>query len=132
MQYTDHLKHEHRHESLVSPGDWRNQMNFRSRDFPNIVHVDSSARIQTLRRHLHPRFHHIITEFEKITGEPMIINTSFNVSGEPIVRAAADSWQCFRHTEIDFLIVGDILLHNPPNTSEEEKDTWSKQFDEQS
>ena len=119
MQYTDHLKHEHRHESLVSPGDWRNQMNFRSRDFPNIVHVDSSARIQTLRRHLHPEFHHIITEFEKITGEPS-------------VRAAADSWQCFRHTEIDFLIVGDILLHNPPNTSEEEKDTWSKQFDEQS
>lgn len=66
--------------------------------------------------------------FKAITGSPMLFNTSFNVSGEPIVRTADEAWACFRHTALDFLVIDDRLFKNPHNTTAEEKQAWRAQF----
>jgi len=132
MQYTAHLKPEHRR--AVPPGlrEWRERLAFPRCEFSSVVHVDYSARLQTVRRDLHPDFHRLITEFRKLTGFPMIINTSMNVSGEPIVRTAREAWDCFRHTEMDYLAIDDILLRNPNDTTYEEKLAWRRRFEEYS
>ena len=83
-----------------------------------------------MRRDRHADLYRLITEFKALTGIPMVINTSFNVSGEPIVRTASDAWQCFRHTEMDYLVINDTLFRNPNDTGLEDKLRWRKQFDE--
>jgi len=76
----------------------------------SITHVDGTARIQTVSAKTNPRFHRLIAEFEKITGIPMIINTSFNVKGQPIVNTPRDAVSTFYMTGIDYLILGDYVL----------------------
>ncbi len=78
---------------------------------PAITHVDYSARIQTVHADTNPLFHSLISKFYEITGCPIIINTSFNVRGEPIVCDATDAYKCFMSTEIDMLVVGNCLLY---------------------
>jgi carbamoyltransferase len=68
---------------------------------PAITHVDYSARIQTVHRQTNPRFYRLIEYFEQRTGCPMLVNTSFNVRGEPIVHSPEDAYRCFMHTEMD-------------------------------
>ncbi|MGB0758617.1 MAG: carbamoyltransferase C-terminal domain-containing protein, partial [Rubripirellula sp.] len=75
-----------------------------------VVHVDFSARLQTVRQSVHPDFHQLITEFHKQTGVPMVINTSFNVRGEPIVCTPQQAFRCFMTTEMDALVIGQYLL----------------------
>ena len=77
---------------------------------PAVTHVDYSARIQTVHRDTHPRYHALITRFYEKTGCPMLVNTSFNVRGEPIVCTPTDAFKCFMGTELDLLAVGDYLL----------------------
>jgi carbamoyltransferase len=77
---------------------------------PSVTHVDGTARIQTVSRTANPRFHALITEFKRLTGVPMVINTSFNIRGEPIVCTPEDALKCFFGTEIDFLIIGDFVV----------------------
>lgn len=77
---------------------------------PAITHVDYSARIQTLKREDHPLYYDMIEAFYKKTGCPLIINTSFNVRGEPLVCAPLDAFKCFMRTEMDYLIMGSFLL----------------------
>jgi carbamoyltransferase len=79
-------------------------------DVPAITHVDHSARIQTVDARVNGRFHQLLTAFEQITGCPMVINTSFNVRGEPIVCSPADAYRCFMRTQMDYLVLGDYLL----------------------
>ena len=100
---------------------------------PAVTHVDYSARIQTIDIHRNPFIHGIISEFKKQTGCSVIINTSFNVRGEPIVNTVEDAYRCFMATDIDFLVAGNRLLDrtqqsNPP-MSEEDRDQWLKRFD---
>ena len=75
-------------------------------DVPAITHVDYSARIQTVDRDTNPRFHGMIEAFEELTGYGIVINTSFNVRGEPIVCTPDNAYRCFRLTELDYLVVG--------------------------
>lgn len=77
---------------------------------PAVTHVDYSARIQTVHRETNPRFHGLISRFKEITGSPVLVNTSFNVRGEPIVCTPEDSFRCFMGTELDMLVIGNCLL----------------------
>lgn len=77
---------------------------------PAITHVDYSARIQTVHTDTNPRYHALISKFKEQTGCPLVVNTSFNVRGEPIVCTATDAFKCFMGTELDVLAVGDFLL----------------------
>ncbi len=78
---------------------------------PAVTHVDYSARVQSVNRNTNPRYHKLIREFKKLTGCPVIVNTSFNVRGEPIVESPEDAYRCFMRTEMDHLILGNFLLN---------------------
>ena len=77
---------------------------------PAVTHVDNTGRIQTVIKEYNPRYHKLITEFKKITGVPVVLDTSFNIKGEPIVETPTDAINCSLGTNIDVLIVGDYLL----------------------
>ena len=79
-------------------------------DIPAVTHVDYSARVQTVHRETNPRFHALLEAFDARTGCPVLLNTSFNVRGEPIVCTVADAFRCFMGTAIDALVIGDCLL----------------------
>ena len=77
---------------------------------PSVTHVDHSARIQTVDDERNPLFARLIREFDRLTGRPVLINTSFNVRGEPIVESPADAYRCFLATDIDTLALGRFVL----------------------
>jgi carbamoyltransferase len=79
-------------------------------DIPAVTHVDYSARIQTIRREDHPEFYDVVAAFERLTGCGVVVNTSFNVRGEPIVNTPFDAYRCFMRTEMDVLVLGNLLL----------------------
>jgi carbamoyltransferase len=80
---------------------------------PAITHVDGTARVQTVSREDNPIYYRLIEAFGRRTGVPMLLNTSFNVRGEPIVCTPEDAIACFRGTQIDHLVLGDLLLSKP-------------------
>jgi carbamoyltransferase len=129
MEYTAFLLPHHRYSVPVGLRSLSERLHFPRCRLPSVVHVDYSARLQTVRRSVHPDFHELISEFERLTGVPMIINTSFNVSGQPIVRTGEEAWQCFRHTDIDYLVVNDAIYANPNDKTREEKRSWAQQFE---
>jgi carbamoyltransferase len=106
----------------------RDRLDFPRCRIPSVVHVDFSARLQTVRRDVHPDFHRLISAFHAITGVPILINTSFNVSGQPIVRTATEGWDCFLNTDIDLLVLNDQVFRNPGTRTREEKLAWLEQF----
>jgi carbamoyltransferase len=79
-------------------------------DIPAVTHLDYSARVQTVAPEHHPALHRLLTAFHALTGCPVLINTSFNVRGEPIVASAADAYRCFLATGIDVLVLEDFVL----------------------
>ena len=79
-------------------------------DIPAVTHVDYSALVQTVCADRSTRFHAILTSFERRTGCPMLVNTSFNIRGEPIVHAPGDAYRCFMFTDMDVLVVGECLM----------------------
>jgi len=85
---------------------------------PAVTHVDLSARVQTVERDDNQRFYDLIARFGEITGTPVLINTSFNVRGEPIVCTPEDAFRCFMRTEMDVLVVGDFMLLKTEQTVE--------------
>jgi carbamoyltransferase len=93
------------------------RLNVPRSDVPAVTHVDYSARIQTVHRETNPRYHALLTEFKRLTGCPVIVNTSFNVRGEPIVCSPADAFRCFMGTEIDALAVGNAYLQKAAQDS---------------
>ena len=97
-------------------------------EIPAITHVDNSARIQTVHEEMNPNFYNLIKEFKKITGCPVIINTSFNVRGEPIVESPEDAYRCFMRTEMDYLVMGSFLLDKKEQPAFIEKKDWRKEF----
>jgi carbamoyltransferase len=86
------------------------KLNLRRSTIPAVTHIDYSARIQTVRAEESPAYHGLISAFENLTGCPVVVNTSFNVRGEPIVCTPRDAFRCFMKTEMDFLVMEDILL----------------------
>jgi carbamoyltransferase len=86
------------------------KLNVPRSEIPAVTHVDYSARVQTVHRDTNPRFHAVITRFKELTGCPLLVNTSFNVRGEPIVCTPEDSFRCFMGTEIELLVVENCVL----------------------
>ena len=86
------------------------KLNVARSEIPAVTHVDYSARVQTVHRETNPRYHALIDAFKKRTGCPVVVNTSFNVRGEPIVCTPEDAFRCFMGTDIELLVVGDCLL----------------------
>ena len=86
------------------------KLNIKRSEIPAVTHVDYSARIQTVNKDTNPKYHKLISEFKKKTGCPIVVNTSFNVRGEPIVHSPEDAFKCFMCTEIDVLAIGNCLL----------------------
>jgi carbamoyltransferase len=97
-------------------------------DIPAVTHVDWSARIQTVHAETNPRYHRIISEFAELTGCPTIINTSFNVRGEPIVCTPEDAYRCFMRTEMDTLVLGNHVLLKSRQPALADADDWQREF----
>jgi carbamoyltransferase len=95
---------------------------------PAVTHVDGSARVQTVRREDHPRYHALLEAFRARTGCGVVINTSFNVRGEPIVRTAREAYVCFMRTGIDVLVIDDWLFEKSEQPAWPEGDTWRQTF----
>lgn len=95
---------------------------------PAITHVDFSARVQTVHRETNPRFHALISAFKARTGVSVLVNTSFNVRGEPIVCTPEDAYRCFMRTEMDALVVGDHLFLKPEQPAWQRTDNWKEEF----
>jgi carbamoyltransferase len=104
------------------------KLNVRRSEIPAVTHVDYSARIQTVRRETNPLYWEIIDAFRELTGCPLIVNTSFNVRGEPIVCSPADSYRCFMRTEMDFLVLETFVLDKQEQPALEERTDWRKEF----
>ena len=77
---------------------------------PAIVHVDGTCRVQTVKKNINKKFYNLINEFYKITGVPVLLNTSFNVKGQPIVNTPLEAIETFKSTNIDVLAIGDFVL----------------------
>ena len=86
------------------------KLNVPRSDIPAVTHVDYSARIQTVHRETNPLYHALLTRFHALTGCPVLVNTSFNVRGEPIVCTPRDAYLCFMRTEMDHLVLGSCVL----------------------
>ena len=98
-------------------------------DIPAVTHVDHSARVQTVHAQDHPEFHRILAAFKALTGCAVIVNTSFNVRGEPIVCSPEDAWRCFMRTGMDMLVLGDCLLRKTDQPRLEESTDWRSEYE---
>lgn len=104
------------------------KLNIARSEIPAVTHVDYSARVQTVRRETNPFYWEVIEAFRKITGCPVIVNTSFNVRGEPIVCSPEDSYRCFMRTEMDVLVLETCILVKEDQPKFEEQMDWRKEF----
>ena len=103
------------------------KLNVRRSDIPAVTHVDYSARIQTVHRETNPRYHALISKFNELTGCPVLVNTSFNVRGEPIVESPEDAFRCLMGTGLDLLAIGNSILYRskqPAHLIEDYKDKY--------
>jgi carbamoyltransferase len=91
---------------------------------PAVTHVDHSARVQTVTEHSNPAYHRLLTAFKARTGCPVLVNTSFNVRGEPIVNTPHDAYTCFMRTNIDMLALGNFLLEKSAQPAWSEENDW--------
>lgn len=96
---------------------------------PAVTHVDYSARVQTVSKRTNPRFYALLSSFEERTGCPVVINTSFNVRGEPIVCTPEDAYRCFMRTEMDYLALENILLAKQEQPESEKDESWKQEFE---
>jgi carbamoyltransferase len=97
-------------------------------DLPSITHIDFSARIQTVHKETNPRYWTLIDQFKQQTGYGLVVNTSFNVRGEPIVCTPEDAYKCLMRTEMDFLVVGNFIFDKRDQPEWAEKDDWKDEF----
>lgn len=98
-------------------------------NIPAVTHVDYSARIQTVHREDNPAYYSVIEEFEKLTGVPVVVNTSFNVRGEPIVCTPQDAYRCFMRTEMDMLVLEDCILLKEEQPATERDESWKQEYE---
>ena len=104
------------------------KLNVPRSEIPAVTHVDYSARVQTVRRETNPLYWKIIEAFKELTGCPVIVNTSFNVRGEPIVCTPADSYRCFMRTEMDVLVLENCVLLKEDQPKFEDTSDWRSEF----
>ncbi len=104
------------------------KLNIPRSQIPAVTHVDYSARIQTVHKETNPKLWYLFDSFLKLTGCPVLINTSFNVRGEPIVCSPEDAYRCFMRTEMDCLVMGNIVLYKKDQPEWEKDDSWKQEF----
>lgn len=104
------------------------KLNIPRSTLPSITHVDYSARIQTVHKETNPRYHAVLTAFNNLTGCPVVLNTSFNVRGEPIVSSPEDAYRCFMRTEMDCLVLENIILHKERQPTRADDGSWEQEF----
>jgi carbamoyltransferase len=105
------------------------KLNVARSDVPAITHIDYSARIQTVSKDRNGIYYDLIKRFDERTGCPLVVNTSFNVRGEPIVESPADAYRCFMRTEMDTLAIGSFLLDKDEQPEWKEEGDWRKEFE---
>jgi carbamoyltransferase len=105
------------------------KLNILRSDIPAITHIDYSARVQTVNKNTNPLYYKLISKFNEKYGYAVIINTSFNVRGEPIVCTPEDAYRCFMRTDIDYLILGNYLLSKQDQSPLKEDSDWKKEFE---
>ena len=124
-----------RDELLVDPGEESEQLfgieklKLKRSELPAITHVDNSARVQTVHAETNPRYHELLEAFEKKTGCAVLVNTSFNVRGEPIVCTPSDAYRCFMRTEMDYLVIEDFILEKSSQPPWSENDGWRDELE---
>jgi carbamoyltransferase len=105
------------------------KLNVPRSDIPAVTHIDYSARVQTVTEDTNPDYYALIKAFESLTGCPVVVNTSFNVRGEPIVLTPEDAYRCFMRTHIDYLVLGPYLLSKTGQGEwTENAQAWQKEF----
>ena len=104
------------------------KLNIKRSEIPAVTHVDYTARIQTVTKNTNKRYYDLISKFKELTGCPVIINTSFNVRGEPIVNSPTDAFNCFMGTELDYLMIGNCILDKKKQDPNLKKD-YTKEFE---
>ena len=130
MLFTADVKRERRRKLPVNYNEldiWDKLYYIRS-DIPSITHLDFSARIQTVHKETNPRFWQLINTFKEKTGYGIVVNTSFNVRGEPIVCTPEDAFKCFMRTEMDYLVVNNFILKKTEQLNWKNKDKWMDKF----
>jgi carbamoyltransferase len=105
------------------------KLNIPRSTIPAVTHIDYSARIQTVHKETNPVFYNIISEFKKLTGESVLVNTSFNVRGEPIVCTPKDAFVCFMRTEMDYLVIENFLFDKKKQKEIPKDESWKNEFD---
>ena len=105
------------------------KLNIPKSTIPSVTHVDYSARIQTVSKRTNPRYYNLIKEFKSLTGCPSIINTSFNVRGEPIVCTPEDAYKCFMRTEMDILVMENQIIYKDKQPKQFINKSWMKEFE---
>ena len=106
----------------------KEKLYYKRSDIPAVTHIDFSARIQTVHKETNPRYWELINEFKKLTGYGLIVNTSFNVRGEPIVCTPEDAYRCLMRTEMDYLIIGNFIFDKKQQPEWKEQDNWKEEF----
>jgi carbamoyltransferase len=124
------VKNERRH---ALPGNYHelslwDRLYYTRSDVQSITHLDFSARIQTVHKDTNPRYWALINEFKKQTGYALVVNTSFNVRGEPIVCTPHDAYRCFMSTEMDYLVIGDFVYCKTEQPDWRNKEKWMVKF----
>ena len=102
------------------------KLNIKRSTIPAITHIDYSARIQTVNKNTNKRYYDLILKFKEKTGCPVVVNTSFNVRGEPIVNTPTDAFNCFMGTELDYLVIGNCILDKNKQDKNLKKDYKSE------
>ena len=105
------------------------RLKMRRSEIPAVTHLDYSARLQSVNRTDKPDYYDVIAEFEKITGCAVIVNTSFNVRGEPIICTPEDAYRCFMRTEIDTLVLEDCILYKSEQPIWKEDENWRDELE---
>lgn len=105
------------------------KLNIPRSEIPAVTHIDYSARVQTVHSETNPRLHQLISAFEKKTGCPVLVNTSFNVRGEPIVCTPEDAYKCFMRTEMDYLVLENFVLAKSDQPDIERDESWRDEFE---
>lgn len=106
----------------------KDKLYFIRSDVPAITHLDYSARLQTVHEETNPRFYKLLKKFKEKTGYSVIVNTSFNVRGEPIVCSPDDAYRCFMRTDMDYLVLGNFLLEKEKQPEWKEKKNWREEY----
>jgi carbamoyltransferase len=113
----------------ASGADMIPEVNKERSSIPAVTHVDFSARVQTVHPDDQPEFHAVLAAFDRLTGCPVLVNTSFNVRGEPIVNTPADAYRCFMRTEIELLVLEDCILEKSQQPVRPEDEAWKQEFE---